>query len=315
MNTVLDMHAACSAATTLFYGGQMHSALNALPQEISHVSMPYATDHERISLQLTRARLYVDMVILDGEGTREALRHLNVAERQIGRSELPGPLAALYLERGRLALIQQARFQRSDYSGARAALIHALEHARRAGDMAVQAAVRVAWSGMTFKLGQPEEALDTAQLALDLAQRCGRADIEADALHTLGLLLRAWGDSSAALSHLNCALTLRMDDGLRVWMAATYVALGETLMLAGHIGEAHTHLTTAADLAERYGTRRIGAQAALTLAELFMRTERHSAGWAAARTGRNLACQVRDEPLIARADRLLTQLGTGGLSR
>lgn len=308
MITVSDLRTACENAERQFNGGQLHQALRALPSELGRIVRPDLADHERLRMLLVRSRLLVSYVYLDGEESRAAHHTLNDAQRIADRRLDRQCRAAIAHERGRLSLIEQLRFDRPDYATAKAHLQSALAMREAASTPSELSSTLLQLGNLANAMRQPEEALALISRAYSIAKGPLCKPEQAEAALRLGLLLRARGDANSALKLLNESLHLREEVGLRVYVPFSHQALGETLMLTGHMGEARAHLDLAAEAASAVGLRRALMLTALTSAEWNNRVERRSEALTELWTAFHLATQIRHESVRLRAAALIERL-------
>ena len=72
MNTLTDYRAACDFAERQFLRGNVSAAMQGLPSDHIRAARPDLTDHSRLRILLTRAKLCVSMAYLDGGDARPA---------------------------------------------------------------------------------------------------------------------------------------------------------------------------------------------------------------------------------------------------
>lgn len=308
MNTLTDLRALCDHAERQFNGGQLSQALRGLPTELGRAARPDLADHERLRLLTTRARLLISYVYLDGEESRSAHHALNDAQRIADRRLDRHSQGTLAHERGRLALIEQLRFEHPDYFGARAHLQSALALRESMGTPGEIAATLIQFGSVSLVLRQPEDALAATNRAYTLAKAHACKPEQAEASLRLGLLLRARGDADGALKLLNESLRLREEVGLRVYLPFSYQALGETLMLTGRMSEARLHLECAAAAAAAVGLRRAMMLTQLTQAEWQLRADQRVEALETLRSVLRLASQLRHDAVRSRAADLIGRL-------
>ncbi len=307
MNIMTDLRAVCDQSERQFNHGQLDAALLALPADMGR-ARPDLADHSRLRLLLTRARLQVSMVYLDGTESRPAHHALNDALRIAERRRDVPALAAAHHERGRLSAIEQLRFERPDYTTARAHLEKALALREASGSHADLSATLAQLGSVAQALRQPDDALAYTSRAYAIAKAHCHKTETADAALNFGMLLRARGDSEAALRHLNESLRLREETGLRVWMPFSHQALGETFMVTGRMAEARQHIMRAIELASSLHLRRAMAFCALTFAEWLARSGLTAEAMTELRNAHRLALQLRHETIRQRAADLMERL-------
>lgn len=301
MNTLTDYRAACDYAERQFLRGNVSAALQGLPSDSIRAARPDLTDHSRLRVLLTRARLCVSMAYLDGGDARPAHHALNDAQRIAERRGDLAALAMAHHERGRLSLIEQLRFEHPEYVTAKTHLTRALNLRESLRQHAATAATLVELGSVAIGLRQPEDALTYTRRAYEQASIHGAKPEQAESALRLALLLRARGDSDAALKLLHESRRLREENGLRVWLPFSHQALGETLMLAGKMPEAREHLYQAAELAAGLELRRPMLLTAMTTADWYSRMGKTADALVELRAAYRLATQLRHESQRQRA--------------
>jgi tetratricopeptide (TPR) repeat protein len=105
--------------------------------------------------------------------------------------------------------------------------------ARELGERKTETDALISLGGVYMNLGEPEEAIESFQLAVELSRALGDSLREAQAYNNLGAQLRRLARTDAALGPYQTALDIFRERGDRSWQARTLNNLGYALLEPG----------------------------------------------------------------------------------
>ncbi|WNV84516.1 tetratricopeptide repeat protein [Umezawaea sp. Da 62-37] len=130
---------------------------------------------------------------------------------------------------------------------------HALEAARRSGDLAAEALAATNLGIVHWQLGDLPRAMDLARRAMVLARDLGDRRGEARTLDILGAVAESLGRYEESVGHTARALELAREAGDRSGEAYLLISLGNCHRRLGRYGEAVDHLERAIALSRELG--------------------------------------------------------------
>ncbi len=219
----------------------------------------------------TFAALFEREQIYNLLGRREAqLADLEAMRASAARAGDPFLIAKAAMQRA------QYDFQTGDYAGA-------LEHGRRAEELAAQghfpelaAQSLLLQSSTVARQGNPTLADALGERALAITGAHGLTRIEADVQRQLGLAAQNRGDHAQARDHATRALQLYAQLGDRTGEALTLLLLGSIVRDSGEIDEAGRLYSQALDFSRAIGDRTGEGRSLNGLGVVFLLQERYA---------------------------------------
>jgi DNA-binding SARP family transcriptional activator len=211
--------AAAAAAMDILFPAEAHQRPRITATAAALPEMPGEAD-ARAWLDRERVNLVAVVVYCAGHGW---LRHV---------ADLAGTLVRYLISGSHLA-------------EALAVYGHALQAARRSGDVAAEASALHGLGGIGMMNGRSRDAVGHFQAALESYRRCGDRDGQARVLHNLGVIERRLRNSRAAASYYREAMAAYEDAADRLGMAGALCSLAGLETELGSFGRASEHLRLA----------------------------------------------------------------------
>jgi tetratricopeptide (TPR) repeat protein len=205
---------------------------------------PESDDAARYALLLTRERVY------DRLGDRSSQAQ-DLAELARLAAALGDPL------RQAEVAVRRANYGEAaaDYPGMIVAAQDAIDLARAAGDVGIEAHGHLWWGRALWYLGDQEAARPHVEAALSLARTAGRRVVEADSLRTLALVCGAQGDFRGRRDFLEQALNLHQEAGDRRGEGIVFNNLGDLCRTLGDYAGARDYFQDALRVLHEIGSR------------------------------------------------------------
>jgi predicted ATPase/class 3 adenylate cyclase len=177
-------------------------------------------------------------------------------------------------------------YREGDHPAARAAFDQAIQAARAAEDLTIQAEILPMQVAILTAEGELQAASQWVDKALEIANKTGNADIIARTLTNLALYYQSIGDVTRSVDLMDQAIQINRQQGNRLGEAIGLNNLGYYYLTMGQFEHGHEMLKNALHAASRLEARRIVAYSLLNL------------GLAEWRLGRPAdACQTIDQSL------------------